>query len=142
MGRKSGKSGVSSEERGAGEEQQHVKLRGPGTFSLEVVGESHYQEALEEICGGRTEDGENLIIDAILIHQNNNQHDAMAVAVAIKGELVGYLSRENARQYRQSLKDSGFAGYPAVCRAKITGGWDRGDGNVGHFGVRLDLPTT
>lgn len=122
-------------------EQQLVKLHGPGTFSLEAVGESNYQESLENICGGRNKDGHKLIVDAILFHHDNNEYDALAIAVTIKGELVGYLSRENARQYRESLKDSGFAGLPAVCRAKITGGWDRGDGEIGHFGVRLDLPT-
>lgn len=133
--------GGSSVEHESGEEQQfHVNLRGPGTFSLEVVGESHYQEALEEICGGHTEDGENKIVDAILIHHDNNPHDNMAIAVTIKGHPIGHLSRENARLYRQRLREAGFAGYPAVCRAKITGGWDRGDGDKGHFGVRLDLP--
>lgn len=29
-----------------------VDLTGPGLFLLEVVGESHYQEALESIAGG------------------------------------------------------------------------------------------
>ncbi len=32
-------------------------LDGAGTFEIEVVGESHYQAALERICGGRSEDG-------------------------------------------------------------------------------------
>jgi len=31
-------------------------LEGPGTFEIEVVGESHNQSALEGICGGRSED--------------------------------------------------------------------------------------
>lgn len=121
-------------------DQRIVVLKGPGTFSLNAVGEANYQNALESICGGRTKDGHKLIVDAILFHQDNNQYDAKAVAVTIQGEIVGYLSRQNARQYRESLKSAGFAGLPATCRAKITGGWDRGDGNKGHFGVRLDLP--
>lgn len=130
---------------GAGEEsqpenQQLVKLTGTGDFSLDVVGESFYQDALESVCGGRTEDGVDCTVDAILFHQDNNPHDNMAIAVTIKGAPVGHLSRENARQYRQRLKEAGFAGYPAVCKAKIIGGWDRGGNDRGHFGVKLDLP--
>lgn len=30
---------------------------GPGAFEVNVVGESHYQAALESICGGRNESG-------------------------------------------------------------------------------------
>jgi hypothetical protein len=26
-----------------------------------------------------------------------------------------------------------------ACSATITGGWDRGDGDTGHFGITLDL---
>lgn len=122
------------------ETQQLVKLTGTGDFLLNVVGESFYQDTLENICGGRTEDGENLIVDAILFHQDSNPHDDMAIAVTIKGDLVGHLSRENARQYRQKLMEAGFAGHPAVCKAKVIGGWDRGGNDRGHFGVKLDLP--
>lgn len=121
-------------------DQQLVKLTGTGTFSLEVVGESNYQDSIEGICGGRSLKGVKLIVDAILFHHDNNEYDPMAIAVTIKGELVGYLSKEIARQYRRSMEEAGFAGLPAVCRAKIVGGWDKGDGDVGHFGVRLDLP--
>lgn len=53
---------------------------------------------------------------------------------------VGYLSRKNAREYRKRLKKAGYQGITATCFAIIVGGWDRGGGDRGHFGVKLDLP--
>lgn len=127
-----------------GESQQSipiVSLKGPGTYSLEVVGESHYQSALDSICGGRTEDGHDMIVEARLIHEDDNPYDDKAIRVEINGETVGYLNRANARQYRKKLNKAGYPGMDAICSAKIVGGWDRGGDDKGHFGVRLDVPT-
>ena len=119
-----------------------ANLPGPGDYALDVVGESNYQSALASICGGRTEDGHNEIVQATLIHEDSNPHDSMAVRVDISGRTVGYLSRENARQYRKQLARAGHPGITATCSAMIVGGWDRGGGDTGHFGVKLDLPVT
>ncbi|WP_222426346.1 hypothetical protein, partial [Luteimonas sp. J16] len=43
-----------SVQRGGPSVQGH--LPGPGTYEFDIVGESKYQDALEAICGGRTED--------------------------------------------------------------------------------------
>lgn len=118
-----------------------VKINGPGTFSIDVVGESNYQYNLESICGGKTEDSQNIVVTAILIHEDNNRYDNKAILVSIYGKPVGYLSRDNARQFRQRLAEEGFAGLGAICQAKIVGGWRRDKNNEGHFGVKLDLPT-
>ncbi len=116
-------------------------LPGPGTYFLDVVGESKYQTELENICGGYSEDGYEKLVQATLIHEDNNPYDNKAIAVYIEGEPVGYLSRENARQYREKLRNAGYPGMAATCSAMIVGGWDRGDGDKGCFGVKLDLPT-
>lgn len=112
----------------------------PGTYDFEVVGESRYQDALFDIAGGKTNDGHRLKKTALLIRQDNNPHDSKAVAVTIDGEPVGYLDRESARSFRQKLKgqipDDAAIAVPAM----LVGGWDRGDGDEGHFGVRLDIP--
>jgi len=118
-----------------------ANLPGPGAYALDIVGESRYQAALAHICGGRTEDGHNKIVQATLIHEDTNPHDNQAIRVDIEGRTVGYLSRENARQYRQMLQKAGHPGITATCSAVIVGGWDRGDGDTGHFGVKLDIPT-
>jgi hypothetical protein len=117
-------------------------IDGPDTYSVDVVGESHYQDALERICGGRSEEGADEVVRATLVFEDNNPHDNQAVRVDINGMTVGYLSRQNAREYRKQLKKAGHPGVVATCPAKIVGGWDRGQRDRGHFGVRLDLPTS
>src|SRR3546814_7841367 len=37
----------------SGSELAFAKLRGTGRYEFDIVGESKYQDALEEICGGR-----------------------------------------------------------------------------------------
>jgi hypothetical protein len=116
-------------------------LAGPGTFEVEVVGESHYQDALERICGGRSEDGAEKYCRATLILDDSNPYDKKAVRIDVDGATVGYLSREGAGVYRQRLKEAGHPRLRGTCDAVIRGGWDRGNGDTGNFGVRLDLPT-
>ena len=114
-------------------------LEGPNAFALPIVGESHYQEALERICGPRTEEGEDRLVEARLILEDQNPHDSLAVRVDINGMTVGYLSREHARMYRRGLSKGGYATVNAYCQAVIRGGWDRGEGDRGFYGVYLDL---
>lgn len=115
-------------------------IDGPGTFSVEVVGESHYQVALERICGGRTEDGVEKHVVGTLILEDGNPHDDKAVRVHVEGHTVGYLPRKLAREYRQRLEEAGHPALRGMCSAVIRGGWDRGSGDRGNFGVWLDLP--
>jgi len=115
-------------------------LRGSGAFALPIVGESYYQEALEAICGPRSDEGEDRRVEARLVLEDDNPHDSMAVRVEIEGQTVGHLSREHARQYRNQLEKAGYASTDAYCEARIRGGWDRGEGRQGHYGVFLDLP--
>jgi len=117
-----------------------ARLAGPGLFEIEVVGESHYQEEIESVVGGRTEDGCEEIVEAALILEEANPHDPKAVRVDIEGKTCGYLSRTNARAYRDELAKLGHGRITGRCKAMVVGGWDRGDDDRGHFGVRLDLP--
>ena len=116
-----------------------IRLQGLGVFALEAVGESKYQESLEAICGGRSEDGADCFIDAVLIHEDDNPYDSEAVRIDVAGSTVGYLSRKHAREYRLQMARTGHAGDAASCAARIRGGWDRGDGDAGPFGIRLDI---
>jgi hypothetical protein len=130
--------------RGAPRSRQPViaiaDLPGPGTFSVEVVGESRYLRAFELICGPRNADGEDCIVQATLVHEDDNPYDHNAVRVEIQGRSVGYLPRDTARSYRERLSQAGHAGITAECAANIRGGWDRGEGDRGYYGVWLDLP--
>ncbi len=117
-----------------------ARLGGTGRYEFDIVGESKYQDALERICGGRTEDGANDLVDATLYQEDSNPHDSQAVRVDIEGLTVGYLSRDDAHAYRKQLDALGQGPLVAVCKAKIVGGWQRGKSDRGHFGVKLDLP--
>src|SRR5262245_42090638 len=103
-------------------------LPGPGKFSVQVVGASSYQEALELAAGGRSEDGVEKIVDAVLLLEDSNPHDPMAVQILIGGYVCGYLGRENAKAYREQLRKAGHPKVTISCKAKIVGGWDRGHG--------------
>ena len=109
-------------------------------YDVDVVGESFYQPALDEIAGGRTTEGcvkrEHV---AALVPEPQNPYDKQAVAVLIEGRLVGHLSREDARAYAVVIRRCRDADrYPAV-RATLTGGWDRGADDHAHIGVKLAL---
>jgi len=130
---------------GGGRPQRSVpgaigQLTPTGSYGLDVVGEASYQSNIERVLGGRTTEGAQLGCNAILVPEDTNAHDPMAVRVDIQGNTVGYLSRANAREYRAEMKRLGFPSEVFSCRALIVGGWDRGPNDRGHFGVKLDVP--
>jgi hypothetical protein len=109
-----------------------------GEAWVEVVGESHYQRELERIAGGRREDSVHLVVPALLQREPDNRHDRNAIRVVIEGLTVGYISGDDAEEYQPLLKRLERQGRMAWVRATIVGGWDRGGGDVGSFGVKLD----
>lgn len=121
------------------EEMPPLRIQPPpdriGQFETEVVGESYYQDALNEIAGGKTIGGHDLIVEARLIFEDDNKHDPMAVQVWIGAEPVGHLSRGQARKFRRDAPPNTRA---FICRAKITGGWRDGRSS-GYYGVELDM---
>ena len=110
-----------------------VAIEGPGTFAVNVVGVSQYQRVLEAAAN----EG---VIHALLVLENENQHDDQAVAVHIDGERAGYLSRADARRFRADLAAAGDATLSVRCKAKIVGGFETRTGERAHFGLKLDLP--
>jgi hypothetical protein len=117
-----------------------LELNGGMQFDADVVGESHYQAALDAICGGRTEEGHEFETVATVARDDENGYDRHAVRVEIRGLLVGYLSRDDAKAFRKLLKLAGVPDVCIACPALIRGGWDRGGRDKGHYGVKLDLP--
>jgi len=108
-------------------------------FLVQVVGESHHQAELEQLCGGKCDDGHNLATAAVLVANPENPYDANAVEVRIGGLLVGHLARDVAANISPILQSKAHRQSREV-PARITGGWDRGVGDTGHFGVTLKLP--
>lgn len=108
----------------------------PGDDELPINGESHYQDALAKICGGRDQMSANQECVAILVPDPANLYDSNAVRVEINGLLVGHLSRTSAARLQPSIVKL-TKRQPVAVRARIRGGWDRGAGNEGSFGVLL-----
>lgn len=117
-----------------------VQLDDGGRFAMDVVGEAAYQSNLEQVSGGRHPDGVSVHTVATIIPETSNPHDPHACRIEIAGLPVGYLYRGDAFAYRRELAKYGTPLQIVQVPALITGGWDRGAGDLGHFGVRLDLP--
>jgi hypothetical protein len=109
-----------------------------GDETLEVVGESFYQDALWQLVGGFRIERVEAACQAVLTPEHANPHDANAIQVLIEGYLVGYLSRQDATVYLPGLKQlmmSCETGHVAL-DGVIVGGGQRDDG-IGYLGVFL-----
>jgi hypothetical protein len=112
----------------------------PGSQEVKAVGESHYQDALLELTGGRRHyGGVRMETVATLVPERENPADPDAVSVRIGGRMVGFLSRPDARHYHAAIVSTRERSGEATCAAVIVGGWEREHGDVGLFGVRLRL---
>lgn len=110
-----------------------------GHFDCEVVGESNYQAALKKLKG-KVKDTRSLSpFKAFLIPENSNKYDKLAVRVDINGMTVGYLSKEDAREYRKLLKKKKISNLPTSCDAALTGGFVKNGGSLASIGVCLDI---
>lgn len=122
---------------------QRIKIpfiKGREQFQINVAGESFYPDAFAALCGARTRDGIAFPARAQLMLDDDNVHDRNAVKVMIDGNQVGHLPREAAKAFRRTVRYGDLAKYDVFeCAALINGGWDRGGGDAGNFGVRLDL---
>ncbi|MCA9831758.1 MAG: HIRAN domain-containing protein [Dehalococcoidia bacterium] len=74
-----------------------------GNTTLEVVGESRYQDDIWRIVGGRRSGGVRHPVLAVLRPEPNNKFDPNAIAVQVEGRTIGYLSRDVAARYRPGL---------------------------------------
>jgi hypothetical protein len=115
--------------------------------TVEVSGESRYQETLEIIAGGRTSEGaQNPDHVATLLPEPSSAPDPNAVRVVIVPTRpgrpwgkVGYLSPEDAVRYRPVIDRVASIGKVAACHVSLKGGWDRGPEDHGDIGVTLHL---
>jgi hypothetical protein len=115
-------------------------IKGRDQFQVNVAGESFYPDAFAALCGARTRDGIAFPARAQLILDDGNVHDKNAVKVEVDGHQVGHLPREAAKAFRRSVRYGELAEHEVFeCAALINGGWNRGGGDAGNFGVKLDL---
>ncbi|HJQ12594.1 MAG TPA: HIRAN domain-containing protein [Gemmatimonadaceae bacterium] len=115
---------------------ESLRLQARGDYPLACVGESHYQNALEQICGASSA-RENPVL-AHLCLEDTNPYDPEAVRVDVNGSTVGYLSRQDARAYRELMAAAGYAD-TLECRAVIRGRRAQDPSDHG-YGIWLDVP--
>ena len=113
-----------------------LKLAASGG-SLNVVGESHYRNAIEAVTGGPRPEGIRMIMWATLIAEHDNPYDPKAVGVRIGGQKVGHLPREDAAAFWPLLDRIQTAGRVGTCRADIYGGWNHSPADQGDYRVTL-----
>jgi hypothetical protein len=110
-----------------------------GDEDLEVVGESHRQDSLWRVVGGRHRAEVHVRMDvyAMLLAEDGNPYDPNAVSVWIDGLMVGYLPRDQARRLRPGLLAAQERkAQPIALEGVVVGGGIRSDG-PGRLGVFL-----
>ncbi|OGO66743.1 MAG: hypothetical protein A2029_13840 [Chloroflexi bacterium RBG_19FT_COMBO_47_9] len=115
-------------------------------YPLDVVGESSYKEHIcsffSELDLGNEDGVDKDDFLAKLILEDQNSFDSKAVRIDIENKTVGYLSRANARLYRQRLIEYGSPAITGICIASIQGGHQIANGVIADFDVYLDLDLT
>ena len=105
---------------------------------VDVVGEQHYQDALEALAAGRNAFGtRRRLLTVALVREPGNQYDPNAVRVDAAGATVGYLSRDDAPRFHAITDRLAREVIPATCRAMLTGGWNRGGADRGLIGIKI-----
>jgi len=111
-----------------------VYIQGLGAYLVDVRGESECQAQLEDICGGRKTSGVHYRMQPTLVISGDE------VRVEVDGATIGRLDDDYAAGYAEQLAKTPYLNATVWCEAMIVGGWDRGPGDRGKFGVKLDLP--
>jgi hypothetical protein len=108
---------------------------GSSSLSIDVVGESNYQDVLIAIAGNHGDSPPEGVVIASISPEPTNKYDNLAIRVDINGGTVGYLSREDARSYRKLFSNN----LNTQCNAEIIGGYVMRNGERAMYGVRLDM---
>ena len=121
-------------------ESKAVKTRSFNTrdFSLGIVGESHYQKALTNAKRSVKDQKSVAYINTVLSLEPENQYDPNAIMVTTEQlETIGYLSRDDAKLYREAFELWASRGRSIRCQAKLVGG----EGRKKNIGAWLNIDT-
>jgi hypothetical protein len=125
-----------------GRRRGHVGEEGPPTLDgpceVHVIGEAGFQDELLGLAGGhRPYGGVELEALAELVPEPRGTAHSASIIVRIGGLPVGVLSHDDAVRLGGPVEERIRRHGRATCPARIRGGWDRGRGDVGRFGVVL-----
>jgi hypothetical protein len=109
---------------------------GVGGFPLPVVGESHYQEALERLRS-TVDQGQQWVVATFHIKREpDNLYDSNAIVVTTEdGDTVGYFSRSDAIRYKAAMERLHVHFDIIWCRGCLRGGTEERP----SIGVFLDV---
>lgn len=114
-------------------------------FNTELVGENSYQKAIRKIVMYKDlvdkYDLEDKMtgLNALLILENNNKFDPdNAVKVEIENETVGYLSKTDAKLFREQIIKMGLENKIYKCKAAAYGKRDS-IGEIMKYGIWLNV---
>lgn len=89
--------------------------------SLDVVGEAYRDDEVIAVIGRRPKVDEEIELRelATLIPEPDNPYDKNAISVRIKGHLVGYMSKDDAKHYKPYVDRIVASGHVPVTSASI-----------------------
>ncbi len=112
-------------------------------FSIEIVGESHYQKQIKEAIAYKLmvekddlEYRDEKLTASLILEDDNKFDPGNAVRVDIENLTVGYLTKEDAVEYRKQLNKLSITNEACTCKAAAYG--KRDDfGRPMKFGIWL-----
>lgn len=99
--------------------------------NTEVAGEFARESNIVKAIGGRPAPNKDVEIEDVpitLVLEPDNAHDRNAVMVQVNGLTLGYLTREDAKLYRQPLTRLAASGCTATTTGRIWASTDNWDG--------------
>ncbi len=108
-----------------------------GEETLEVVGESLYQDNLWRLVGGLTEHPVHQDCIAVLILEDDDPDDRNAIAVQVHGLMVGHLAVETAARYRRGLERLMRRYGQLIALEGVIAGAGHGEDGVARLGMVL-----
>jgi HIRAN domain len=90
-----------------------------GEFLLEIAGAQHHQKQLAELVGNQLIPSSGLFALCQLAREPTNEFDSNAVKVSICSKKVGYLPRDDAEEFQETLKENGIGRAKIFTHARI-----------------------
>lgn len=130
-----------------GGQMQKYLLPGKDNWhNLEIVGEAYRETQISAALGRQMKLDEEIeeTLEALLVPEPDNPHDANAISVRVRGQVVGYLSREAATLYRPIIHRITASGLVATTTSRIWAvtrkSWDEPSKPRFYSNIRIYMP--
>jgi hypothetical protein len=111
-----------------------------GRFDQPVVGTRAFREQIARFAKNPDDLSAHVLFVANLVPENENPQDDQAVCIQVGGQNLGYLSRQEARSYRERLVTSGISAQPLSVYALLASGFNA-NGKQYEYRMVLDIPS-